>query len=100
MSNELASPKIKGCRLCGRFTKSGTTEHHLIPRTCHKNKWFKKNFSREQMAETISVCRECHKEIHRTVPREKELGRHYNTVESLLAHEAIGKFVAWVSEQK
>ena len=52
------------------------------------------------MAETISVCRECHKEIHRTVPREKELGRHYNTVESLLAHEAIGKFVAWVSEQK
>ncbi len=52
------------------------------------------------MAETISLCRDCHRELHKQVPREKELGRYFNTVESLLAHEEIGKFVAWVSKQK
>ena len=100
MKNQGENEDSKTCRLCGRITKGGTTEHHLIPRTCHKNKWFKKNFSRERMAETISLCRDCHRELHKQVPREKELGRYFNTVESLLAHEEIGKFVAWVSKQK
>lgn len=52
------------------------------------------------MRETIPVCHDCHRAIHRFVPREKELGRHYNTVESLLGHEKIGRFVAWVRKQK
>ena len=93
-------PKLKTCRRCNRVTKKGTTEHHLIPRTCHKNKWFKKNFSRELMRETIPLCRDCHREIHDLVPCEKELGRDFNTVEKLLGHEQIGKFVAWVRKQK
>ena len=88
------------CQLCHRLTKRGTTEHHLIPRTCHSNKWFKKNFTRQQMQTTISVCRECHGAIHRFVPREKDLGKHFNTIELLLAHEEIAKFVLWVSKQK
>lgn len=100
MSSKSKSTTAKPCRLCQRVTKAGTTEHHLIPRTCHKNKWFKKNFSREQMAETIPLCHDCHAAIHDRVPREKELGRRYNTVELLLAHEEIGKFVQWVSGQK
>jgi len=52
------------------------------------------------MAQTISVCKACHKAIHDFVPKEKELGRHFNTVEALLAHEGIGKFVNWVADQK
>ena len=52
------------------------------------------------MAETIPLCHDCHAAIHDRVPREKELGRRYNTVELLLAHEEIGKFVQWVSGQK
>ncbi|MGB7343009.1 MAG: hypothetical protein WBD20_02245 [Pirellulaceae bacterium] len=88
------------CTLCRRFTRRGTTEHHLIPRTCHSNKWFKKTFSREQMRETISVCRECHSAIHRFVPKEKTLGRDFNSVDKLLAHDPIATFVAWVSKQK
>ena len=90
----------KPCRLCGRVTKRGTTEHHLIPRTCHSNKWFKKNHTREQMQQTISVCRECHNAIHRFVPKEKTLGREFNTVELLLAHPEIASFVSWVRKQK
>lgn len=87
------------CLFCRRFPKTGTTEHHLIPRTCHKNKWFQKRFNRAEMARTISICRQCHSAIHEFVPREKDLGRHYNTPESLLAHDKIGRFVRWVSKR-
>ena len=90
----------KRCSLCHRVTKRGTTEHHLIPRTCHANKWFKKRFTRERLQEKIDVCRDCHKAIHRLVPDEKELGRHYNTIDALLGHPEIEKFVAWVKRQK
>lgn len=93
-------PKLNPCELCGRVTKKGTTEHHLIPRTCHSNKWFKKNFTREQMHERVDLCRECHNAVHRFVPSEKQLGRHHNTLEKLMQHEEIHKFVTWVSKQK
>ncbi|TWU02688.1 hypothetical protein [Stieleria varia] len=87
------------CKLCQRRTLRGTTEHHLIPRMCHSNKWFKKNFSRDQMRQTISVCRDCHGAIHRYIPKQKVLGRDFNTVEKLLAHDELAKFVRWVSKQ-
>ncbi|MCC9603206.1 hypothetical protein LOC67_21875 [Stieleria sp. JC731] len=93
-------PLPKSCELCGRQTKRGTTEHHLIPRKCHRNKWFKKRYTREQMQQTVSLCHDCHRCIHRFVPKEKELGRDYNTLEELLAHEQIGRFVEWVKHQK
>ncbi len=32
------------CELCKREVDH-TTRHHLIPRTLHRNKWFKKNYS-------------------------------------------------------
>jgi len=88
------------CELCGRLTKRGTTEHHLIPRTCHSNKWFQKRYSREQLNQTISVCRDCHRAIHDLIPDEKQLGRHFNTIELLLENEEIAKFVAWIRKQR
>lgn len=91
---------MQPCRLCGRVMRAGATEHHLIPRSCHRNRWFKRRFTREQMQETISVCRDCHRSIHQLIPNEKELGRSHRTVESLLAHEELGKFVAWVRGQR
>jgi hypothetical protein len=33
--------------------------------------------------------------IHDLVPDEKKLGRHYNTLEKLLAQPEIGKYVRW-----
>jgi hypothetical protein len=99
-SNRTIDPEAGKCRLCGRRTKRGTTEHHLIPRTCHSNKWFKKQFSREQMQETIPVCRDCHNAIHRFVPKEKTLGRDFNTVEKLMQHDQVATFVTWVKKQK
>ncbi len=88
------------CCLCGRCPKSGTTEHHLIPRQCHSNKWFKKRFTRAEMQLTITVCRACHSAIHRFIPNHKELARHYNTKEALLSHDELAHFITWVRKQK
>ncbi len=79
--------------------RRGLTAHHLIPRTCHSNKWFKKNFTREQMQQTVGLCRDCHNAVHR-FESEKSLGRYYNTVELLLAHPQISAFVEWARKQK
>ena len=85
------------CALCGR--ERLLTFHHLIPRTLHSNKWFEKNFTKDDMrSRGIDVCRECHSAIHRFLS-EKELGRHYNTLEKLRAHEALARFVAWISKR-
>jgi hypothetical protein len=73
--------------------------HHFIPRTLHSNKWFKKRYTREQMRAGIDVCRSCHRAIHDLAPDEKELGRHHNTLEKLLAHPEIGKYVQWKRER-
>ncbi|GAB5403219.1 MAG: hypothetical protein Aurels2KO_14500 [Aureliella sp.] len=72
----------------------------MIPRTCHKNKWFQKNFSRDQMRVTVDLCHDCHSAIHKYVPKEKELGRNYYTLERLLEHPEIAKFVEWIKKQR
>ena len=41
-SQTKSSNPMSTCLLCQRTPKKGTTEHHLIPRACHSNKWFKK----------------------------------------------------------
>jgi len=88
------------CDLCGRRTRRGTTEHHLIPRTCHSNKWFKKRYTRAQLQVTIDVCRDCHRAIHDLVPDEKELARQWNTRDALQTHPEISKYLAWIKKRK
>ncbi len=80
------------CELCQQ--EPATSFHHLIPRTLHSNRWFKRNFTREQMQSGIEVCRQCHRSIHEFAT-EKELGRHYYTKELLLGQPAVAKYVAW-----
>ena len=85
------------CALCGRERK--LTFHHLIPRTLHSNKWFEKNFSKDDMrSRGLEVCRECHSAIHRFIS-EKELGRNYNTLEKLRTHEELSRFVTWIARR-
>ena len=64
----------------------------------HKNKWFKKNFTKEEMNEGIYVCKyECHRELHNLIS-EKDLGRNYNTLEKLLNHENIAKYIKFIKK--
>ncbi|MEL7499256.1 MAG: hypothetical protein AAFN77_16740 [Planctomycetota bacterium] len=88
------------CVFCLRLMKHGTTRHHLIPRHCHRKRWFQQRFTREQMRATVPACRDCHKAIHKIVPREKVLGRDYNTVAKLMSHPEFAKFVDWVCKQR
>lgn len=85
--------KSKMCELC--LKELAYNFHHFIPRTLHSNKWFKKNYTREQMREGMDVCKCCHKTLHNLIPSEKEMGRNYNTREKLLAHPEVKKYVEW-----
>lgn len=88
----------QACELCGRVRP--LSFHHLIPKSLHSNKWFRKNYPRAEMATRgIELCRDCHEFIHLTFT-EKELGRHLNTPKSLSVHPKVRKFVAWVSRRR
>jgi hypothetical protein len=80
------------CELCQ--CEEAHNFHHFIPRTVHSNKWFKKRFTREQMQQGLNTCRQCHRMIHDLIP-EKQLGRHYNTRQTLLGHPELEKYVEW-----
>lgn len=81
------------CELCGCANIHNF--HHLIPKTNHKNKWFKKNFTWEQMQEGLDICKECHDTIHDLIPDEKKLGKLYNTYDKLMGHEKLRGYVMW-----
>jgi hypothetical protein len=90
--------KPVACELCGR-TIASLTQHHLIPRTRHRNKRVRKHFSRAEMLTRILwVCRPCHSHIH-TVLTEKELAMHFNNRTALLQHPDIQRFVDWVRKR-
>jgi hypothetical protein len=99
MTSEFRIPvKPATCELCGRPI-ANLTQHHLIPRTRHRNKRVKKQFSRTEMLTRILwVCRPCHSHIH-TVLSEKELAMHFNNRTALLQHPDIQRFVDWIRKR-
>lgn len=94
----MSEPKIGTCLLCKR-EEIILTFHHLIPRTLHKKKWYKKVYSNEELNNGIDICEDCHEAIHDFIT-EKDLGKNYNTTELLLSHPKVQNFITWVSRQK
>lgn len=88
--------KNSNCELCKREIE--TTFHHLIPRTLHSTKWYKKNFTAEQLKSGADLCKDCHDAVHRFIP-EKVLGKDYNTLEKLMTHDKVASFVTWVAKR-
>jgi hypothetical protein len=83
----------KQCALCG--SEQFITFHHLIPKTCHTNRWFKKHFDKNDMQERgIDICRRCHSFIHK-IFSEKQLGRELNTLDKLREHATIYAYLKW-----
>lgn len=81
------------CELCGNIKT--LSFHHLIPRSTHKNKWFRKNFTKDEMLlKGLKVCRGCHSFLHKTYT-EKELGKNFNTKEKILSDEKLMKYISW-----
>lgn len=89
--------KPSNCELCAR--EVDTTFHHLIPRALHSTRWYKKNFTPEELKSGAYLCTDCHDAVHRFIP-EKVLGKDYNTIEKLLQHEKVSSFVTWVAKRK
>lgn len=85
------------CELCARVVEK-RARHHLIPRTRHGNKRVKRLWSREELNRTVPLCSGCHRQIHRSLT-EKDLEREYNTVEALLSHPEVSRFVDWISKK-
>lgn len=74
------------CPLCGReIPEDQRDEHHLVPKS-------------RGGRETQTLHRICHRQIH-ALFSEAELETSYATVEALLAHPEMAKFVAWVSRK-
>jgi 5-methylcytosine-specific restriction enzyme A len=77
------------CQLCGRDVPRGMiTLHHLRPR------------QKGGMAEDRTpLCRPCHKQLHATFSN-KDLARHFTTIEALRAAESLQPFLGWIRKQK
>ena len=77
------------CELCKRELVPGPTidEHHLIPR-----------LKGGKNGPKVTIHKVCHRFIHATFT-EAELARTYNTIEKLLEHDAVQKFVKWVAKK-
>jgi hypothetical protein len=91
--------KTGTCELCGRFATT-LSEHHLIPRSKHKNKRVRKIFSLEEMrTRKFDFCHPCHKGVH-IFFSEKELALEYNSIEMLRAEPRIAKHIEWVRSQR
>ena len=89
--------KTATCVLCG--SQERITFHHLIPKSCHTNKWFKKNFDKTDMRERgVDLCRPCHSFLHKKFS-EKVLGRELNTLEKIQDNPVIQTYVAWASKR-
>lgn len=78
------------CLICGRELgkAKNLSKHHLIP----KSKGGKNT-------PTILIHNICHQKIH-SVFTEKELRDEYHTVEKLISHDELKKFIKWVSKKE
>jgi len=72
------------CPLCGRVLIDGPSvdRHHLVPKSEGGTEW-------------VNMHRICHTKIH-SLFSERELATLYPSMEALLAHADVQKFVRWV----
>jgi hypothetical protein len=77
---------IEICPLCSREIPLSEREaHHLIPKS-------------KGGRQTEFLHRICHRQIH-ALFTETELARQYQTVEALLAHPEVTRFVQWLANK-
>jgi hypothetical protein len=65
----------------------------------HRRARFRRAFSREQLAQGIHVCRDCHDGIHSTYS-EQELAARFAAPEALLNDPVLNKHFRWLARQR
>lgn len=87
------------CPLCEREGLA-LTKHHLIPRKEHRRGKISRETSKEERENSLLwICRDCHNQLHELIPH-RELATEYNSLESLLAHAGVAKYVVWIRKRK
>ena len=81
------------CPICGRELGGKTESHHLLPRT-FRTRTNKVHFETNK----VTIHSICHQKIHATFS-ENELYNHFHTVERLLEHAEMQKFINWVKKK-
>lgn len=85
------------CPACRRKTQ--LSFHHLIPRKAQRRRFFRKHYSRAQLALGIYVCRLCHDGIHDRFD-EITLAKQFREPGRLLLEPRLQTHFAWVARQK
>ncbi|UPL50052.1 HNH endonuclease [Hymenobacter sublimis] len=75
------------CGLCEREVQH-TSRHHLVPRE-----------EGGRYGPTVELCQPCHSTIHLLLSN-RELARHYNSVERLRQAEELQKYLHWVRRNR
>jgi len=99
LADDIATDSMEittGCEMCERNVN--LTRHHLIPRDCHA-KYLKKGYTRDFLNRCIDICRTCHSKIHHTEDN-RTLAQHFSTLDTIMAHESILKYVNYARKQK
>ena len=81
---EESAPPVVHCWLCGREMGDIVEWHHPIPKS-------RGGKAREPVHPI------CHRTIHANFTN-SDLEKRYSTVDALLAHDEIGRFVAWIAD--
>ena len=76
----------------------GEERHHLIPSCISKRNKYTKMPQLEKGKETISICCNCHDQIHKLFT-EKELADNYNTLELIMSDEKVQKWIKWIQNK-
>ena len=69
------------------------TEHHLIP----KSQGRRRGVPIHELP-TVLLCPPCHKFLHKTFTN-AELAGEYSSVDALLEHEDVARFLQWIRKQ-
>jgi len=85
------------CPLCKR--ELDLVPHHFIPSSLHKDNWYKKRYTEEQLNMHADVCVDCHNAIHKFHDN-KELADNINTLDKILEDDKIMKFAKFAAKQK
>lgn len=103
-------PMPAECELCARAVS--LTIHHLFPRSEHSyylrhppgslpasmlDAQGKLSASDMQIKYRAWLCRPCHSAVHRLIPDNRELGSEYWSVERLMGHEGVRRWVGYAS---
>lgn len=90
--------QIGVCPICTR--ELPLTFHHLIPKSTHKKMVKQHGYSKEYLnSHGVDLCRPCHSHVHRLIPL-MDMALTFNTLERILEHNGVKKWIPYIRKQK